>query len=167
MPRKVSDFDRIMSFVNKDEDGHWIWLGSRCGLNREYGQVRFRGRKPVAHRAVWILHKGEIPEGLDLLHQCGQTLCVNPAHLRVGTEKENMQEAVDGRKGKHWFAGRCDMVGDSHPRCKVSDANVLKVIQAFSAGATRKELARKHGVTVGTITNIINGKRMTRSQANV
>ena len=106
MPRKnMTDLERAMQFINKTDDGHWLWTGSRCGLKREYGQFRYLGKVSIAHRAMWMIIKGPIPGNLDLLHQCPFTLCVNPDHLRPGTEKENIQEAVTARGGKHWFKG--------------------------------------------------------------
>lgn len=105
MPKKMDDMERVMRHVKKTDDGHWLWIGSRCGMNREYGQVKYLDKTRIAHRVVWILHRGPIPGNLDLLHQCGQTLCVNPDHLKPGTEKENIQEAIDARGGKHWFTG--------------------------------------------------------------
>lgn len=71
----------------------WIWMGAKhfrgygaCGLS--YGDTR-------AHRAAWKLTNGPIPKGLGVLHKCNTPLCVNPAHLKLGDQKEN---AIDKMK---------------------------------------------------------------------
>ena len=49
----------------------------------------FNGKHTKAHRISWLIHNGKIPEGKSVLHTCDVPLCVNPAHLYLGTEKEN------------------------------------------------------------------------------
>lgn len=151
--RRLPDLDRLMTRVEKTKGGHWMWTGSRFGLNREYGQVNLHKQRMGAHRAMWILLRGPIPDGLDLLHQCGQTLCINPAHLRPGTHKENLQEAVDARGGKHW-APR----GEQHPYAKLTQAQVDTIRRRQAEGALQSDLAREYGVTQPAISHIVLGK---------
>jgi len=150
----VSELDRIMKKIRKTEDGHWLWTGSRCGTNREYGQVRFRGTKPVAHRAVWLLLRGPIPDGLDLLHQCGQTLCVNPDHLRPGTPTQNLLEALEVRGGKHWGPR-----GDKHVHSGLKDAEIEQLRTDHANGMKQVDLARKFNLHQAHVSMIINKKR--------
>lgn len=67
--------------------GCWLWLGSLTTSG--YGEVKIDRRARLAHRVVWTLERGAIPLGGDLLHSCNQATCVNPAHLRVGTQADN------------------------------------------------------------------------------
>ena len=77
--------------------GCWLWLaGSSCG----YGDFWLSGKNRKAHRVSWGLYRGEIPSGLNVCHHCDVKLCVNPAHLWLGTDDENMQDAVN--KGRCW-----------------------------------------------------------------
>lgn len=64
----------------------WIWGGAN---SRGYGMFGFRGKVVGAHRVSYILHIGEIPEGLHLDHLCRNSLCVNPMHLEPVTSAEN------------------------------------------------------------------------------
>ena len=75
-----------------------------CGVvnSRGYGQLRMDGKLDYAHRIAWRLRRGNIPEGLRVLHHCDNTLCVNPAHLFVGTQLDNIRDMWEkGRQPKH------------------------------------------------------------------
>ena len=55
----------------------------------------------LAHRVSWELHNGPIPPGKIIMHSCDHPWCVNPAHLSVGTQKDNMADCIaKGRKAK-------------------------------------------------------------------
>lgn len=76
-----------MSKVDQQAEGCWLWTAYRTRLG--YGRVRFQGRVQEAHRAVWILHRGDIPDGLHLDHLCFVPSCVNPDHLEPVTPTVN------------------------------------------------------------------------------
>lgn len=77
-------------FVRIPESGCWIWMG---GTNEKgYGIFGLGTRKQgitKAHRFSWQRKNGQIPDGMNVLHECGVAACVNPDHLYVGTQKEN------------------------------------------------------------------------------
>ncbi len=143
-----------MTRVEKTPDGHWLWTGSRMGLKAEYGQVTLGGARMGSHRAMWILLRGPIPDGLDILHQCGQSLCCNPDHVRPGTHRQNLAEALAERFGVHW-APR----GENHPHAKLTAQNVRDVRAAVARGETQRTQAIRYGVSQVAISHIITGKR--------
>jgi hypothetical protein len=67
-------------------DGHWMWTGSN---SRGYGRFSINRRGIPAHRAAWLLFRGEIPEGLQVHHLCYRKGCVNPDHLEPRTARDN------------------------------------------------------------------------------
>jgi hypothetical protein len=77
------------------ETGCWEWTASRT--NGGYGAVRMPGIANVAHRALYILLVGEVPDDLPLDHLCRNKLCVNPDHLEPVTQQENNRRAGAAR----------------------------------------------------------------------
>lgn len=67
------------------------WIGWYDG---NYGRTKVDGKKWRVHRLVWTLHKGPIPNGLYVLHNCDNPKCVNIYHLTIGTAADNMQDKV-------------------------------------------------------------------------
>lgn len=88
--------------------GCWIWTGATN--SNGYGHIA-TGDRPykgsiVAHRAAYVIHRGPIPEGLDLDHLCRVRRCVNPWHLEPVTRRENSLRGASPRIRSYW-TNRC------------------------------------------------------------
>jgi hypothetical protein len=118
------------------------WSGCRIWLagigSGGYGTIYAEGRSQRAHRVAWKQARGQIPDGMFILHACDERLCINVNHLSIGTPAENMADM--GRKGKHQ--------GERNPSAKLNAKQVLE-IRADPRGCQR--LARAYGVSVPLI----------------
>lgn len=72
------------------ETGCVLWTGSRT--SNGYGQVRWNGRVWRSHRAAWVVMHGPIPPGLCVCHRCDVRTCINPEHLFLGTQRDNIND---------------------------------------------------------------------------
>lgn len=96
----ISTAERFWKYVNKkEEDECWKWEGSVDPFG--YGHFYINEKDDYAHRASYFLTYGEIPDRMYVLHMCDNPICVNPKHLFLGTQKDNMQDMLyKGRSGK-------------------------------------------------------------------
>lgn len=146
----TADFTtRFWSKVHKHANGCWLWTASATGTGFKYGQVMWRERSSApqkAHRVAWILTNGEIPDNLSVLHRCDVPLCVNPNHLFLGTQKDNLADARQkGRLGG--------------PRARLlTYAERLAIYYAPRDRRTGGELARRYGVSKTCIRQIRLGR---------
>lgn len=86
-------------FTPEPNTGCWLWLGGTQAAG--YGFFKHAG-DTTAHRSSWILYRGPIPEGLHVLHKCDVRQCVNPDHLFLGTQVDNMKDmAAKGRAQRY------------------------------------------------------------------
>src|SRR5580765_6828583 len=126
----------------------WEWIASR--YPNGYGQIaRSRTsaklRVTYAHRISWELHYGPIPEGMSVLHRCDNRACVNPAHLFLGTQLDNMRDMIAKGRG---------LQGEQHPMAKVDADDVRNIRTLVTAGATKASVARQYGITRAAVRRI-------------
>jgi hypothetical protein len=153
------DFEDIFwSRVDKNgPNGCWLWTGT---IRKTDGYGHFMHKYPGAtklvtrktHRLAWELLYGSIDPRLDLIHSCDNPPCCNPAHLRLGTEKDNMQDCK--AKGRNVF-------GERNRHAKLTEAQVQSIRAEYwykNGRSNIRELAAKYGMSRITLTAIVSGR---------
>ena len=114
-------------FIPVPESGCWLWTGAY--FEKGYGVFRFQYRNYRAHRFAYELYKGQVPNDLFVLHKCDTPECVNPNHLFLGTQTDNIRDAVKKKrmnnsakthcKNGHLFSAENTIISPNHRRCRI------------------------------------------------
>lgn len=141
--------DRLLSKTKVNAETHcWEWTAVRNKRGPiSYGQIYDGGKLKLAHRVSFEIYCGAIPEGLQVLHRCDNSGCVNPEHLFLGTHDDNMNDKVAKERQAR---------GITHSHAKLTDADVVAIRAA--GGVPLRELAEQYGVDLSRISRIRTGK---------
>lgn len=155
--RRGWDFNKetVLQNVHKAEDGCWYWTGNWNSFNG-YGKIMVKRKYLKAHRFSYIVFKGEIPDGLKVLHSCDNKLCVNPDHLEAGTQKQNILDMYK-RKRRVPYVFRVKR-GSEVKLSKLNEEKALKIKQLLSDNKSVREICELFGVKESTIRAIKKGQ---------
>jgi len=135
---RARNLNRFHNYIHKTSTC-WLWTGPVTNKDG-YGEMTWaslpkKRHSAHAHRIQYYLTHGDIPAGMIVRHTCHNKLCVNPAHLTIGTDEDNAMDGADNQPT--W--GRPP---------KVIDEDVLSLYQA---GIKQSDIAKKLGVQPSTI----------------
>lgn len=163
-PTPLTDHQRFESHV-RITPGCWFWTGQP--QDNGYGRIsigsRGQAREILAHRFSYELHHGPIPDGMLVCHTCDTPLCVNPAHLFLGTHADNSDDKV--RKGRqaqgqtHGSRLKPERMrrGPGVKQSKLNESLVREIRRRYAAEKVSFEaLARQYGVSRPMIGYIVN-----------
>lgn len=145
--------ERFSREVDKSQgsNGCWNWVGGISSAG--YGQFRLGYKKPMvgAHRYSYQISTGVDVSGRVICHRCDNRRCVNPKHLFVGTQADNMQDMVDKRRSCY---------GTKNTNAKLTESKVVKIRELYATGRfSQNELANKFGIASHrTIASAISGR---------
>lgn len=142
----VASLDLLKPMTRVDENtGCHLWTGKPN--QNGYGRICIDGRDKLAHRLAYELSRGPIPKGLAVCHRCDVRACINPDHLFVATNAENLKDmAAKGRASR----------GEKHYKAKLTEADVME-IRASSDPV--RSIARRYDVDHSLIVGIRKGTR--------
>lgn len=152
--------------VKVPESGCWIW--ERSSMASGYGDFRLGKKHHLAHRASYLAFNGPIPIGMHVMHSCDVRPCVNPQHLSVGTNLDNIQDSMKKgrRKGitrnrpsgmKYNFSDAAKEAWIEKKR-KIKANQRIEIKDAYATGfIKRSALARLYKCSTSLIDNIVGG----------
>jgi len=151
-----AEVDRFWSKIARSSiDQCWAWKAETNNMG--YGRfVIYRPERCrlLAHRVAFELASAPIADGLKLLHSCDNPPCCNPAHLRPGTQRENLADAF--AKGRRSMPPHPR--GEDHPRALLTQGDVDEICRAYGSGdVTQAHLGDRFGVNQVTISRIVRG----------
>jgi HNH endonuclease len=135
----------------------WAWTGRTN--THGYGRVSYRNpigdvSDLLAHRVSWFITNGATPEGIKVLHKCDNPPCVNPAHLFLGTQLDNVKDMQT--KGRR--RGLRHGLGAANNSAKLAEEDVRLIRERSAAGETFAAIAFDYGMTRPGITLIVKRK---------
>ena len=128
--------------------GCWLWKGSDSW---GYGYLYVGRSRKRAHRVSYEAFVGVIPEDAVVMHDCDVRCCVNPEHLTVGTQAQNIQDCYDRGRGPQ-------KEGEHHHLSKLSNNDVRDILFMKSCGYSHKDIALNFPVGFKTIEAIVNNR---------
>jgi len=144
-------FKRIIDKIDFDKKECWIWKGSKN--KQQYGTF-FDGKKTsLAHRLIYSLFiNKDISETTQVCHKCDNPSCVNPYHLFLGTQLDNVKDMIQKNRNHR-------PKGEKNHKAKLTEKEVLSIRAEYIPHVTTNaELGRKYGVTGESIHAIITRK---------
>ena len=132
-------------FIIEPYSGCWLWTSTT--YRNGYGMFFINGKLVGAHRASWMLYRGEIPLGVNVLHRCDTPSCVNPDHLFIGSRSDNIQDSIT--KGRFHAAK-----GENSGRAKLTEDDVIKIRESKK---TQRSVAKEFGISPTHVWYLRNG----------
>lgn len=116
-----------------------------------YSRIRVRGELVLTHRFIYEQTRGYIPDGMIVMHTCDNATCINPAHLRLGTQTDNIRDRdAKGRSNR--------AVGDRNFNTRLQASDIPKIVREIKLGRSMSKVGAEFGVSATAICAIVNGK---------
>ena len=152
--KRAPTVDRFFEkFTIAAPDECWEWRANTNGVGYGLLWSLEDRRKVLAHRYSYEHFVGPIAHGAFILHSCDNPRCVNPAHLRQGTNQENVAD-MDSRGRRN----TTPMLGTDNPNAIMTDETVTALRRDYVSGVSRPSLAAKYGLSVQSVNDFTSGR---------
>lgn len=144
-----ADIDRFFKHVDRrNDDECWDWVGSKNP--KGYGNFWIGNKITSAHRFSYFMYCGNFDFNLCVCHSCDNRSCVNPSHLFLGTQTDNMKDMVDKKRSSR---------GENQFGSILKEYMIESIRKRYSEGETGVSLGLEYGVSKGTISAICRGEK--------
>jgi hypothetical protein len=154
-----------------DNTGCWEWTGERYPSNYGLMRITSNGKRKAyrAHRVSWAIYRKTPPDNKYVCHRCDNPPCVNPDHLFLGTQLDNIRDAISknrlrpasGNKNGNTTKPESRPRGESNGSAKLKVADVLYIRASHRNGISHRELSNKFRVSKSTISRTLNNENWT------
>lgn len=142
--------ERLETGMEVDENtGCHIWIRGKDPDG--YGRLKSRNKTDRAHRLSYETYVGEIPKGLMVLHKCDNPSCINPSHLFLGDQRENIGDML--RKGRSNYAK-----GEKSGSAKLKESDIIRIVSCFVRNVSDRKIAKDFQTTRANVQSIRKGK---------
>ena len=138
------DLKKFTADITVNDNGCWI---SHYSPGDRYARIWHNGKHMLAHRYAWKIAFGEIPDDTCVLHHCDNPKCVNPDHLFLGTNQENVDDKM--KKNRHGCSG-----GSRNSNAKLNISQVTKIKELLIGHIPQRKIAAIFHVSQRTIAKI-------------
>ena len=148
---KEYKLNRLKKYFEKyviRQEGCWDWKGHNT---KKYGSLQYNGKSISAHRASWLIHYGEIPDGMFVCHKCDNPRCKNPEHLFLGTPTNNVHDMY--KKGRNNSPR-----GEKSSNAKLTNQRAIEIKQMLKEKVPVVDIVQKFNSKPSTIYDIKDGK---------
>jgi hypothetical protein len=145
----MARFMSLMEYGKQDECWNWKGMKNTNG----YGRFSLSDSHRLAHRVSFEMFVGPIPSGMNVCHSCDNRICVNPYHLWLGTQSQNLKDA--SQKGRMF---RPNTSGERNGNGKLSLREVYAIRDLVAGGARKNLVAKNFNVSPSTVGEIVANK---------
>lgn len=134
-------------------DSCWLWTGYKD--KNGYGRLTVNQESKLAHRLSWELTYGNIPEGMCVLHKCDNPKCVNPVHLFIGTQLDNIKDCNTKKR-----ASGGSLPGERNKAAKITSEDAIQIFTERNINRKRLiDISKNYGISLQAVHLIATGKK--------
>lgn len=125
--------------IPEEDNDCWLWTGFKN--KNGYGKIYLIAEKEYVHRIAYVIQYKDIPHGIKVLHKCDNPLCVNPNHLFLGTQQDNLKDMREKGRGKDYI---------------FTDEAILDIRNQGILGVPQRVIAAEYNISQRLVNKIIN-----------